>query len=403
MKPVQFYAQILGIKAPWRVEDVSVSWEEKEVRVSVGMGAGKLKCPECGRICSGYDRRVRRWRHLDTCQLKTVVEAEVPRVEYSEHGARTVLVPWAERGSRFTAMFEALVISWLKEASILAVSRQLQLSEKAVFGIQARAVKRGLSRRKSGLVKRVGVDETSFAKRHEYVTVVSEQGSGGRVLHVAAGRDTASLVGYLEGLSEEERAGMESVSMARHAPYIKAVRQMLAQWRECIAFDKFHVAKYLGEAVDLVRRQENRSLREAGDDSLKGSKYSWLRNPDKMSSREWKRFAFLLRASLKTSRAWAIKELAMGLWDYCTRGWALRAWKKWLAWASRSRLLPVRKVAATIRRHLWGIINAIIQRLKSKACGYRNRENFRNAIYFHLGGLDLYPTRIGENHPLQWT
>ena len=187
------------------------------------------------------------------------------------------------------------------------------------------------------------------------------------------GRDTASLVGYLECLSEEERAGMESVSMDMHAPYIKALRQMLAQWRECIAFDKFHVAKYLGEAVDLVRRQENRSLREAGDDSLKGSKYSWLRNPDKMSSREWKRFAFLLRASLKTSRAWAIKELAMGLWGI---------------------------INAIIQQADNGgaeSINAKIQRLKSRACGFRNRERFRNAIYFHLGGLDLYPTRIGKS------
>ena len=117
MKDTQLYSQILGIEKPWKVTDVRVSLADDEVEVTVEHEGRKLACPKCGKTCSGNDKRQRRWRHLDTCQLKTLLVADVPRVECSEHGVVTVYVPWAEPGSGFTALFEALVIDWLKEAS----------------------------------------------------------------------------------------------------------------------------------------------------------------------------------------------------------------------------------------------------------------------------------------------
>lgn len=173
-----------------------------------------------------------------------------------------------------------------------------------------------------------------------------------------------------------------------------------------IAFDKFHVAGHLGEAVDRVRRGEHRGLMEMGSSKLTGTKYLWLENPLTMrAERRWD-LEQLRKSTLQTARAWGIKELAMSLWDYTSRGWAKLAWEGWLSWAMRSRLEPVKRVARMIKQHLWGIINAIvlkatnaraegvnsrIQRVKRMACGFRNRQRFRNAIYFHLGGLDLYP------------
>jgi len=117
-------------------------------------------------------------------------------------------------------------------------------------------------------------------------------------------------------------------------------------------------------------------------------------------------FEQMKRVALRTSRAWALKEHAMCLWCYLTRGWARRAWKAWISWAMRSRLEPVKRVARMVRNHLEGILNAIvlnatnamaesvnakIQRIKRRACGFRSRDRFRTAIYFHLGGLDLRP------------
>jgi transposase len=92
MKDTQLYSQILGIQKPWKVTSVNVSLADDEVEVHVQHGSGKLKCPKCEQVCPGYDRRPRRWRHLDTCQLKTVLVADVPRVKCKEHGVVTAVV-----------------------------------------------------------------------------------------------------------------------------------------------------------------------------------------------------------------------------------------------------------------------------------------------------------------------
>jgi transposase len=169
------------------------------------------------------------------------------------------------------------------------------------------------------------------------------------------------------------------------------------------------VAKHLGDAVDRVRRREQKALRAEGKDILTGTKYWWLKNPENIDEEMWEEFEPLRLSTLKTARAWATKEMAMTLWGYVSRGWATRAWKRWLSWALRSRLQPVRQAAVMVRKYLWGIVNAIvhkvtnaktegmnskIQKIKRMACGFRNRQRFRNAIYFHLGGLDLYPRAL---------
>ena len=129
MRDEDVYTQIFGIQSPWKVADVELSLTEGEVKVRVEQEPGtELTCQKCETSCSGYDKRRRAWRHLDTCQYKTIRVADVPRVECPEHGVLTAKVPWAEPGSGFTALFEALVIDWLKEASTLAVSRQMKLS-----------------------------------------------------------------------------------------------------------------------------------------------------------------------------------------------------------------------------------------------------------------------------------
>ena len=410
MRDKDLYAQILGIQAPWLVREVALNLDEGEVVVHVHHDPQvPLSCPSCGADVPGYDTRERRWRHLDTCQYRTILAAEVPRCNCSEHGVHQISVPWGEAGSRFTAMFEAVVIDWLKETSFSAVGRNLDLSWDQLDGIMQRAVRRGMDRREVTFPRRLGVDETSFKKRHEYVTVVHDQGAG-HVLHIGDGRGRAALDEFYDSLDAEQVAAIESVSMDMHQPYIRSTMDHIPQADQKIAFDKFHVAKYLGDAVDKVRRQEHKALHVEGDDTLKGTRFLWLQNPEKMKDTTWAALDMLKDRALQTARAWAIKEFAMTLWNYVSRTWATKAWKRWLSWAQRCRLKPMTKVAKTIKRHLWGIINAIvlkvtnagaeslnakIQKLKRWACGYRNRERFRTAIMFHLGGLDLYPAGIG--------
>ena len=411
MRDKDLYAQILGIESPWQVSEVDLERAEGEIIVHVKREEGaKLNCPSCGKESPGYDTRQRRWRHLDTCQYKTILVADVARVECKEHGVVTMPVPWAEPGSGFTALFEALVIDWLKEASTSAVSRLMGLSWNAIDGIMQRAVKRGLSRRSELSVKRLGVDETAFRKRHDYVTIISDQ-EGGNVLYVGKDRKKASLKEWYESLTEEQRKSIESVSMDMWPAFITATLESLPGAQEKIAFDKFHVAKYLGDAVDKVRRQEHKALMSEGYEDLKGSKYDWLYNPENMTRSQERRFKALRDSTLKTARAWAIKEFAMSLWHYVSKTWARKGWEQWYSWAVRSRLAPIKEVAKTIKEHLWGILNAIvlkvsngpaeglnsrIKMIKVRSRGFRNKERFANAIYFHLGGLDLYPEGVAR-------
>lgn len=153
-------------------------------------------------------------------------------------GVHQINVPWSERGARFTALFEALAIDWMKEASLSAVYRLLGISWDAAAGIQERAVRRGLERREAVSLKRIGVDETSFQKGHEYVIVVSDQ-ENGNVLYVADDRKQGSLDGFYSDLSEEQRDKIESVSMDMWAPYIASTREYVPGAAEKIAFDKF--------------------------------------------------------------------------------------------------------------------------------------------------------------------
>jgi transposase len=319
---------------------------------------------------------------------------------------KQIRIPWAEDGSRFTALFEALAIDWMKQASISAVGERLRLSWDEAAGIQSRAVRRGLLRREAESIKYLGIDETSFQRRHRYVTVVSDL-ENPRVLYVADDRRRESLTEFWTGLSPEQLRAVEGVAMDMWEPFIGSVTESLPSGREKIVFDKFHVAKHLNDAVDKVRRRENRVLTVEGKGWLKGTKYDWLRHPDRFSLGEWRGFLQVARrGDLKTGRAWALKEEFMRFWDYRYRGAADRHFHWWRGWAMRSRLEPMKHVAAMIHRYYDNIasyfehpitnaaaegLNASIQRVKAMARGFRNPQRFKMAIYFHCGGLDLYP------------
>lgn len=408
MQDRQLYEEILGIGSPWRVAQVELDTDEGAIHVYVEHDEDqRWPCPECGEDCRVYDHQAeRRWRHLDTCQYRTILHASPPRSECSEHGVRVVKLPWAEPSSRFTALFERLAIDWLKAASQKAVARNLHLSWDEIHRIMERAVERGLRRRKAEPLRHIGVDEKAFRRGHRYLTLVNDL-ERGRVLYVAEDRKQSSLDGFWPTLTDEQLHGIEAIAMDMWEPYVTSTSAHLPGAGEKIVFDKFHIARHLGEAVDKVRREENRELRRQGDDSLVGTKYDWLRHPARFSSRGWRRFRQLRDSTLRTARAWALKEAAMVLFLYRYPGAARNFFRRWYSWASRCRLKPMVQAARMIRDHLDNIltfikhritnavsesINSKIQWVKYTARGFRNKTNFINAIYFHCGGLDLAPS-----------
>ena len=408
MQDHELYRRILGIEAPWQVERVELKLQKGEVHVYLAhQNQPEWACSECGTLGPLYDHQPEReWRHLDTCQYQTILHAAPPRLQCPKHGVRVVKLPWAEPGSRFTALFEALAITWLKHASQKAVAEQLQLSWDEIHGVMERAVKRGLARREAEEIPKLGVDEKAFRKGHKYLTLVNDL-ERNRVLYVAADREQSSLDGFWSTITAEQRASIKAVALDMWDPYLASLQNHLPEAKEKIVFDKFHIARHLGEAVDQVRRREHRALKAEGDERLTGTKYDWLRNPTSMEGQQRREFAHLCRSELKTARAWALKETAMSLYYYVYEKPARKHFQWWYNWAVRSRLQPIKEVASMLKRRFENIItylrhqitnaaseslNSKIQWVKYTARGFRNKQNFINAIYFHCGGLDLAPS-----------
>lgn len=406
MRDTQLYMQLLGIRSPWRVSRVEMKTEEKTIEVWVVLQAGaQLRCPVCGKRCGVKDRRERRWRHLDTCQYRTVIVAPLPRTNCPECGVKTVSPAWAEGSSRFTVLFERFAIDVLLEMSVSGACRVLGISWDEAEGIMDRAVERGMGRRKWKRVKGLGIDEKAVAKGHQYATVVYDL-KDSRVLWVGEDRRKETLDRFFEQLPQKVREGIECITMDLWKPYQASCQEWIQDADEKTVLDRFHLEKLLNESVDKVRKEEQQELKEAGVELLGGSKWLWLYHRENVPEKREAEFQELRQYDLKTVRAHAIKESFRHFWNYRYLGNARRFFKGWYYWTTHSRLKPLVQAAKRFNRHLERILNYFrfratnstaeginnkIQTIKKKAYGFRNIENFIRAIYFHCGKLDMYP------------
>jgi transposase len=400
------YALLLGIGSPWEVKTVELKLEEKKVEIELGWQWGAAaQCPECGRGCSIHDSAPERtWRHLDTMQFETLIRARVPRSDCPDHGVKTMAVPWAAPLGRFTLHFERFAIEVLLAcASVSQACQLLGMGWETAQEIMRRAVERGLERRQLDRLKHLGMDEKSFKRGHSYITLLTDLEES-RVLDVVEERTGEAADQLWETLSPEQKQAVEAVAVDRWEPFIQTIQKQVPE--ADIVHDKFHVSKYLGEAVDKVRRAEHKELMAQGDETLKGTRQLWLYNPQHFSPEQAGEFSTLKDLHLKVARAWAAKELFSKFWEYQGEGWARRFFKDWFGWVSRSRLKPLVEVAQMLKRH-WDnlltylrhhITNAVteglnskIQSIKSAARGFRSFRNYRIRILFFCGKLNLYP------------
>jgi len=408
----QLYKDIIGVYTPWVITAVEKDEGIRKITVRIEYSTDEvLKCPQCTEEVKLHDHRMRTLRYLDTCQYETFLEVLVPRIKCEKDGVQQIQIPYAEKHSRFTSRFERAIIVWLQDSSISAVAENFKLSWDEVDGIMQRAVKRGLSRRKKERVKNLGIDETSFQKGHKYATIILDKDRDS-VIDVLDDRKAETLETWLKTEKTVNLKWLESISMDMWDPYIKAVKETIPEAEQLIAFDRFHVSKHINEALDKVRRREHASFqRLTGESPLSKTRFQWLVNSNRTDNRNGarKEFLNLSKLNIETARAWRIKEAANSLWDFVYMKVAQEAWKKLLRWMSLCRIPEIVKAGKTIRNYFWGILNAIrlkttnsmvesknnsIQRIKRMACGFRNRDRFKNAILFHLGNLDLFPSTI---------
>ena len=407
MEDTRLYAMLLGIDFPWRISKVQVDMASERIDVWVEEAAGaRFSCAVCQQATPVYDHASEQvWRHLDTCQCRTYVHAGLPRTNCPKDGVKQVRAPWAEPRSQFTRKFEMRLIDTLKECDVTGVTRLSGTSWDETWGVMMKAVARGLSRKERRVPERIGIDEKSVGKGHDYESLVCDLDRG-TVEYVVDDRKQESLESYFRQFTAEELSQIKAIAMDMWEPYIQAAQACVPEAAEKIVFDRFHATRQVTSAVDKVRRGEHKALEKRGDHRLKGTKYLWLRNEENVP--EWRReeFVAIKNANLKTSRAWAIKEALRDFWSYSYTRCAEKYFNSWYFWATHSRMSPIIVAAKTLKRHLANLltyfkhritnatsegINSKIQMVKLMACGYRNREHYRATIYFHCGGLDLYP------------
>lgn len=390
----------LGLTPPWTVTGSDFDAEARRLDIQIDFAAGsRFTCPTCGAAnCPAYDTERKTWRHLNFFQHQAYLTARVPRVRCETCGIKTVSVPWARPDSGFTLLFEAMVMTMVSAMPVKAVARMVGEHDTRLWRVVHHYVEQARARADASGVTQVAIDETAARRGHDYITLFVDIDQA-RVLFATEGRDATTIAAFADDLAahggDPETIGEVCIDMS--PAFIKGVGESLPN--AAITFDKFHAVKIINDAVDLVRRAEQK-----GQGLLRGTRYIWLRNPDTLSDRQKATLEALPTRHLKTARAYQIRLAFQDLYDQPTVEAGAGFLKKWYFWATHSRLEPVIDAAYTIKRHWDGIlrwfdskiangliegINSMVQAAKAKARGYRSIRNLKAMVYLLAGKLDM--------------
>lgn len=402
----EFFEQVLGLVEPWRVKDIKLDLAASKVEVVVESASGHIWLNKDGSRLHIHGWEERRWRHLDTMQLETVIVAKVPRLLDPQSGqTQTASVPWATKGSRWTVLFEAWAVRLFEAVpTVRRAADLLRLDWHSAMQIKQRAVERGLERRKAEPITYLGLDEKSFGKGQDYSCVLTDLARS-RVLDLAPGRTQQAAQGLLEStLDQEQKDQVKAVCIDMWQAFENAIAVVIP--KAAVVYDPFHIVAHANDAVDKVRRAEHKRNKRADDETLKGSRQLWLYGLEKLDPQRRARLQELLAAELDTGVAWALKEELRKLWRFSRPSAARGFLDRWFEKVHATDLTPLKRVADMILSHIKGVIawfwhpisngpsegfNSAIQAIKSLARGFRNHDNFRTVVLFHHGKLDLAP------------
>jgi transposase len=363
------------------------------------------RCSGCGcRIRKLYDRRPRAWRDLDLAGLELHLRYQLRRVECRRCGIVVEMVPWAQSPSGFTTRFEEATAHLAQRTDQTTVKTLMRVAWRTVGRIIARVTERLGSADPLADLTHVGIDELSYRRHHEYVTVVINHLTG-RVIWAAPGKNAETLPRFFSDLGPERCAKLEAITIDMSGAYQKAVREAAPQ--ATIIFDRFHVQRLVHDALDEVRRAQMREVR--GTDcakAIKRTRFALQKNPWNLTTTEKQRLADVQRVNQPLYRAYLLKESFAAILDRRQVHVAQEKLEEWIAWATRSRLAPFVKVARTIRRHLDGILayvstglnngrseglNGKIRTLTRRAFGFHDASSLIGFIFLCCTGLNLSP------------
>jgi transposase len=399
MQETKLFEVALGVLPPWMVENSSFDVEEKRLDIHFNFPRGsRFDCPSCGASdCPSYDTEEMTWRHLNFFQHETYLHARVPRVTCKTCGIKRVSVPWARGGSGFTLLFESLVMIMVKAMPVAAVARIIGEHDTRLWRIIHHYVDEARACADYSEVTRVAFDETSSRRGHNYISLFLDLDQH-RVLFATEGKHAKTVAAFATDLQAHAGSpeAVTEVCIDMSPAFIAGTAASLPKAE--ITFDKFHVIKIINEAVDQVRREEQKEREE-----LKKTRYLWLKNFANLSEKQQADLENLSSLNLKTARAYRIRLTFQELYNQPSKT-AEAFLKKWYFWATHSRLAPMLKAAKTIKRHWNGIlrwfhsriangvmegINSLVQAAKAKARGYRSARNLIAITYLIAGKLHI--------------
>lgn len=397
----KLFETALGIKAPWFVKTVEFDEAARVLTVLIDFARGSrfATAGEAGEH-PVHDTVTKTYRHLNFFQHECHLQVRTPRVKLPDGRVILVEPEFTGRLSGFTLLFEALILMLAQQMPFAAVARIVGESAHRVTAVCERYVELALAEADFSDVTSLAIDETSRAKGHDYITLAADA-IARRVLCVTEGRDAGAIKRIADDLAAHDcpPGQIESVSIDMSPAFIKGVTEHLPDAR--VTFDKFHVIWHASTAVDRMRRIEQRT-----DKSLKGLRWALLKDRARLAPAAAADLDALIArmTTVRTARAWAYKEQLRAILDRKQINVVRGMLRHWCACVMRSKVEPMKEVAALVRRHLEGIVawaqtrqtngflealNGLFQVAKRRARGFTRLTTIRTVIFLIAGKLDF--------------
>ena len=392
----------LGIQSPWQLADQHLDTEKMphELHLKVKADRGSTyPCPKCGTQCKAHDFKEKTWRHLNFFQHHCYIHAPVPRVDCPEHGIKRVNVPWAREGSKFTLLFEQAAMTLVREMPVKAAARIMEITDKRLWRVVKHYVAKALALFDLSGLRAVGLDETASKRGHNYVTIfINMEQRKEPVLFVTPGKGKGTLKAFAAFLKSHKGnpEQIEEVVCDMSPAFLSGIAEQFPEAE--ITVDWFHIVKIFTEALDDVRKQENRVK-----PLPKHLRWAVLKNgnPDHLTANQLLALAELLDQGLDTATAWRVKERLRWIQEAKTPRAAQWRITRFLNYAralvGEGELLnPVRDALNTLEKHAKRVVrrwistytnarleglNSLFQAARARARGYRNTDTFIAMIY----------------------
>jgi transposase len=396
----QLFQIALGINSPWYIDTVSLEDSNKILNIKLNFTVGsKFSCPSCGSEYTAYDTVERRWQHLNFFNYCCYLTARTPRVKCTNcNKVSQVELPFARKGSGFSLLLECMMLQLAKIMPVKEVATMFNISDDRVWSVIHYYVPQAVKDNDWSEVKNIGIDETSRKKGHNYITTVTDLDTN-KVIYSTIGKDASTVDRFKVEL---ERRGLkteqiENICSDLSPAFILGVKSNFPEANH--VFDKFHVIKVVNKAVDEVRAKEAKA-----NELVRKSKYSLLKNPENLTGNQKNKLESILAEYTQSGEAYKLKLAFQDMFKLADRHEAELYLTDWVTSAEDSKIVQMKKLAKSIKRHWDGIlswfdkkisngkveaINCGIQNLKRRAKGFKTLTNFQAIIYLVMGKLNF--------------